>query len=90
MLGQGVAQFAQEEFGLRLIEGEDQIRMRLDRRQAVVGVSRFGRDVTLLRKPLRTAAGARHAHPEPRRRPMEGSAPGHGRYDAFAQIDRQR
>ena len=29
-------------------------------------------DVTLLRKPLRPAAGARHAHPEPRRRPMEG------------------
>jgi hypothetical protein len=52
LLGQGVAQFAQEEFRPCLIQGEDQIRMCLDRRQAVVAVSRFGRNVTLLRKPL--------------------------------------
>ena len=66
-------------FGPGLVEGEDQIRMRLDRRQAVVAVCRFGGDVTLLRKPSRPAAGARHAHPEPRRRLMEGSALCHGR-----------
>ncbi|SOR32492.1 protein of unknown function [Methylorubrum extorquens] len=64
--------------------------MRLDRRQAIVAVCRFGGDVTLLRKQLRPAAGARHAHPEPRRRLMEGSALCHGRHDALAQIDRQR
>ena len=63
--------------------------MRLDHWQAVVAVCRFGGDVTVLRKPLRPAAGAQHTHPEPRRRPMEGSALCHGRHDALAQIDRQ-
>ncbi|RIA78639.1 hypothetical protein C1645_842790, partial [Glomus cerebriforme] len=88
--GQDVAQLAQEDLGSGLVGGQDQIGLRIEGREAIIAVGRVGRDVAFLGEPRRPSACTRHAHTEPGCRSMEGSALGHGRHHALAQIDRQR
>src|SRR3954468_18726533 len=89
LLGQSVAQLAQEDPGLRLTQGPDQASVLLDGLRAPVATAWPGPNLALAAVALRPPAGARHADPEARRRLMAGCARRHGGHNTFAQINGQ-
>jgi hypothetical protein len=84
LLGQPIAQFAQEDARLLFVGGQDPVTMRLDPMRGVVATRRPGGELSLLLEALRPAAGARHADPEAGCGPMARSTCRNSGHDTLA------
>lgn len=84
LLSQPVAQLAKEETRLLLGGRQDQRGMRLDPLRGVIAAHRLGRDMALLVRALRPAAGAGHADPKASCGSVARGPCRHGSHDTLA------
>lgn len=89
VLGQSRTEFMQIAAGLRLVERQDQVGLRLDPVRALISAHRLGGDVTLTGELPAPAAGARQTDPEARRCLMPGCTGLDGMNHALTHIDGQ-
>ena len=88
-LGQGRTEFIQVDAGLRLVERQDQVGLRLDPVRALISAHRLRRDVALAGALPTPASGARQTAPAAFSRLMPGRPCLDGMDYALSQIDGQ-